>query len=601
MTLVAYVTASAPDCIDTSATALKQHLQTCLPAFMIPSHIVWLAELPLSTNGKLDRRALPAPADISVMPQEDIEPPRTETEIRLVQLWQELLTVNTLTVNTLTVNTLTVNTLTVNTLGRQSHFFEAGGHSLLAVTLMMRIKQEFGVGLLLSSIVSHLDLASQAELIDATLNEADTADLAEISLPEPAAAGLIRALPPQKSIYKALKLNPQDLSNNSFIALSFEAEPDLKLLRNLLQSVLSRHLGLSAQFMLVDNELYLQPAKRFMFRLEKRQSLGSLEDDLRDFIRPFSLEDGMNVRGRWLVAEPNPMLLLDFSHACIDGSGLMRILDELATADNADPDVSLAAYSALFYGSEFATLRQQHAEFWYTKLQGWQLASCPDDSKEMVTGSCLVTVGAEQKAQIEAFTSHFRISVPEFFMTVFLRLKSYLEHSAASFIPSASEQLISTIFHGRDRLEQQAVIAPLMAVLPVRVTLYGEADDEKNAQKDFTTVSQEVREACRHYLFDAEELQSRYPVLHGQALMPTTFFGYFQKAGFDGCICGISCYQLETSHVSDGQSHWDLTCEIAEHPAGFDVHLEAFSFRAAHKVENWGFLFSSILQNALNK
>ncbi|BET96840.1 amino acid adenylation domain-containing protein [Xenorhabdus taiwanensis] len=582
--LVAYVTATDPDFIDTSAMAVKQHIQTCLPAFMIPSHIIGLAELPLSANGKLDRRALPAPTDIAIMQPEDIEPPRTETEIRLAQLWREL--------------------LAVNTLGRQSHFFEAGGHSLLAVTLMMRIKQEFGVGLLLSSIVSHLDLASQAELIDVTRSNADTAYLAQISLSEPSAAGLIRALPSQKSIYKALKLKPQDLSNNSFIALSFDAEPDLKLLRNLLQSVLSRHTGLSAQFMLVDNELYLQPAKRFILRLEKRQSLGTLEEDLRDFIRPFSLEDGMNVRGRWLVAEPNPMLLLDFSHACIDGSGLMCILDELATTDNTEPvdtNVSLAAYSALFYGSEFTTLRQQHAEFWYTKLQGWQLAFCPDDSKEAVTGSCLITVNAEKKAQIEAFTSHFRISVPEFFMTVFLRLKSYLEHSAAPVIPTNSEQLISTIFHGRDRLEQQAVIAPLMAVLPVRVTLYGKADDEKNAQKDFITVSQEVREACRHYLFDAEELQSRYPALHSQALMPTTFFGYFQKAGFDGCICGISCHQLETAHISYGQSHWDLTCEIAEHPAGFDVHLEAFSFRATQKVERWGALFSSILQNALNK
>ncbi|MDC9589596.1 amino acid adenylation domain-containing protein [Xenorhabdus sp. XENO-10] len=624
--LVAYITCADSSLIDNHPTALNQtlkvHLQACLPTFMIPSHILWLEAFPLTANGKLDRKALPSPSDASVMQPEDIEPPRAGTETRLAQLWSEL--------------------LNIRSLGRQSHFFEAGGHSLLAVTLMMRIQQEFGVSLLLSSIVSHLDLASQAMLIDAELGSVETARENLSPIPpttpptEPESMGLIRALPTQKAVYKALKLNFQDLSNkdlsnkelsnNSFIALSFEAEPDLKMLRNLLQSVLSRHVGLSAQFMLVDNELYLQPAKRFVFRLEKRQSLGSLEEDLRDFIRPFSLEDSMNVRGRWLVAEPNPMLLLDFSHACIDGSGLMQILNELAAENNTVYScVSLAAYSALFYSDEFVALRQQHTDFWRAKLQDWQPPAYIGDGQTM-TGSCLVAVNAKQKEQIETLTSRLKISVPEFFMTVFLRFKARLEYSGSSlnspelFIERLTEQLISTIFHGRDRLEQQTVIAPLMMVLPVRVKLQNEANDlaidglAKNNLNDFAIVSTVVREACRHYLFDAEELSMLYPTLSRQALLPTTFFGYFQKEGFDGCIAGIPCRQLETPDISGGQLHWNLTCEIAEHAAGFDVHLEALSFRTANRaandvetenvetkgVETWEALFNSILQNALN-
>ncbi|PHM27328.1 non-ribosomal peptide synthetase [Xenorhabdus budapestensis] len=602
--LVAYVTGSCSDLTDTSSTvlnqALKRHLQTCLPAFMIPSHIIWLDAFPLTTNGKLDRKALPAPSDLPIMQTEEVEPPCTETEMRLAQLWVEL--------------------LNVNSPGRQSHFFEAGGHSLLAVTLMIRIQQEFGVSLLLSSIVNHLDLASQAELIDAKLSETEIAGrnqgemthlfssaLSTGPLTESSAVEWVRALPTQKAIYKALKLNPQDLNNNSFIALSFETEPDLKLLRSLLQSVFSRHMGLSARFMLVDGELYLQSAKRFVFRLEKRQSLGSLEEDLRDFVRPFSLEDGMNVRGRWLMAESNPILLLDFSHACIDGSGLMQILNELAAGSHTVySGVSLAAYSALFYSGEFAALRQQHADFWQTKLQGWQPSAYVAGGKT-VTGSCLIRVDAKQKAQIERLTSGLKISMPEFFMTLFLRFKSYLEYSGNS----QTEQLISTIFHGRDRLEQQTVIAPLMTVLPVRVKLQSEG----NSLEDFAMVSRVVREACQHYLFatelfdtelfDAEELSMLYPTLSRQALLPTTFFGYFQKEGFDGRICGIPCRQLETSNVLDGQSHWNLTCEIAEHTAGFAVHLEALSFGTANRlesnhVETWEALFNSILQDALN-
>ncbi|PHM46204.1 Amino acid adenylation [Xenorhabdus mauleonii] len=611
--LVAYVIpASVTDPADTHLAdkqpealnqALKAHLQTCLPAFMVPSHIIWLAAFPLTANGKLDRKALPLPAAsvISGAPGEETELPRAGTETRLAQLWAEL--------------------LNINPPGRQTHFFEAGGHSLLAVALMMRIHQEFGVSVLLNALVSHLDLASQAALIDAELsNVQDRASSDSLIVAESVSAEMIRALPAQKAIYKALKLNPHDLSNNSFVALSFEAEPDLKQLRNVLQSVLARHASLSAKFILLDDELYLQPAKRFVFRLEKRQSLGSLEEDLRDFVRPFSLEDGMNVRSRWVVAEPNPVLLLDFSHACIDGSGLMQICSELAAESTAShaitlgnsSAISLATYADLFYSSEFAALKQLHGNFWREKLQDWQP---PADiaGSHAVTGSWRISLNAGHKAQVEVLTSRLKISVPEFFMTIFLRFKAQLESGLNSFSNLSSdyssnspsdasftspEQLTSMIFHGRDRPEQQTVIAPLMTVLPVRMTLQGDANG--SARQDFDTVSNAVREACRHYLFDAEELSAQYPVLSRQALLPAAFFGYFQKEGFDGCIAGTPCRQLETPNISTGQSHWNLTCEIAEHAEGFDIHLEALSFNVTDNTENWETLFSATLQSALN-
>ncbi|WP_387464164.1 amino acid adenylation domain-containing protein [Photorhabdus sp. RM323S] len=581
--LVAYVMSVADyadRCLEELNQALRAHLQVRLPMFMMPSNILWLDAFPLTANGKLDRKALPSPTDASIAQTTTAQPPRNGTEARLAKLWAEL--------------------LNTNAIGRQSHFFEAGGHSLLAVALMMRIQQTFSVSLSLGVIVRHLDLASQAGLIDAEIARGSEKRKPEFAhSPEQTGAvpvDWIRALPTQKAIYKAVKLNPQDLSNNSFIALSFdgEDEPDLKQLRNLMQSVFSRHESLSAQFILADSELYLQPARRFVFRLEKRQSLGSLEEDLRDFIRPFSLEDGMNVRGRWVVDERRPLLLLDFSHACIDGSGLMQILNELAAeSDEAPLGTSLATYSQLFYSRGFATLRQEHADFWRAQLQGWSPPVHVEDT-QLVTRTCLITLDARRKVQVEALTSRLKITVPEFFMAVFLLFKTRLDNQP--------DQLTSMIFHGRDRLEQQEVIAPLMAVLPVRVRLRSEVAQQGTLCdiNNLEIVSAAVREACRNYLFDAEELAALYPELSKRALSPTAFFGYFQKAGFDGCIAGASCQQLELLNVSGEQSHWNLTCEVAEHAAGFDVHLEALSFNVGSDIRDWEALFNSILQSALS-
>ena len=551
---------------------LREHLQARLPAYMVPSHLIWLDAFPLSANGKLDRKALPSALDVPATPSITLEPPREGTEAALARLWAQL--------------------LMIRQIGRQSHFFEAGGHSLLAVTLMAQIRREFGVSISLSTLVSRLDLASQAELIDAQIARRGAQPGADVAAPadrlEALLARPIRALPSQKAIYKAVKLNSDDVTNNSFVALSFErnAAPDLKDLNKVLQSVFSRHESLSAQFILSGNELYLKPAKRFVFRLEKRHSLGSFEADVWDFVRPFSLEDGMNVRGRWVSDERRSLLLLDFSHASIDGVGIRQILAELSVAGGGRtlPVAGLAAYSDFFYSNRFAEVRREHADFWLTRLESWSPVLLPEDTRSVTRNWCMVLDG-ERKAQIQACTSRLKISIPEFFLSVFLRFKAGLE--------DRTDQLTAIIFHGRDTLAQQAIIAPLVTVLPVRVSL---KDGMADVLQD---VSAAARDACRHYLFDAEELAARCPAICRHALFPTSVFGHFQKEGFTGHIAGAPCRQLETPKVASGQLPWTLACEVAEHAAGFDVHIEAVSFRALRAEADWEELFNTVLQDAL--
>ncbi|MBC7213339.1 MAG: non-ribosomal peptide synthetase, partial [Pseudomonas sp.] len=99
---------------------LHEHLRSRLPAALLPSAYVAMAAWPLTANGKLDRRALPAPGNEATVRRAH-EPPRGELEQRLAALWAEL--------------------LEVEQVGRHDHFFELGGHSLLAVRLIERMRQ----------------------------------------------------------------------------------------------------------------------------------------------------------------------------------------------------------------------------------------------------------------------------------------------------------------------------------------------------------------------------------------------------------------------------------------------------------------------------
>lgn len=140
--LVAYVVAVAP----IEAPAVRSWLETRLPAFMVPARIVQLARLPLSANGKVDRRALPWPvADTEL--DSRWTPPRTETERRLCAIWREL--------------------LGTDSVGVHDSFFDLQGHSLVAARMFSRIAEEFSVELPVRTLSQAQTVAELAALVDA--------------------------------------------------------------------------------------------------------------------------------------------------------------------------------------------------------------------------------------------------------------------------------------------------------------------------------------------------------------------------------------------------------------------------------------------------
>jgi amino acid adenylation domain-containing protein/thioester reductase-like protein len=119
--LVAYVTGRG-ECTPT-APSLRSHLARVLPEYMLPSAFVVLESLPLTANGKIDRRALPAPGAECYVRQA-YEAPRGAVEQTLASIWEEL--------------------LQVEHVSRQDDFFGLGGHSLLVLQAVFRIQQRLG-------------------------------------------------------------------------------------------------------------------------------------------------------------------------------------------------------------------------------------------------------------------------------------------------------------------------------------------------------------------------------------------------------------------------------------------------------------------------
>ncbi|MEG4345120.1 amino acid adenylation domain-containing protein [Microcoleus sp. A003_D6] len=126
---------------------LRHFLKEQLPNYMVPSVFVILECLPVTPNGKVDRKSLPAPDLNSLIQKGDFVAPRTPTEELLASIWAKVLGVEKVSIN--------------------DNFFESGGHSLLATQLLSKVSHTFGLNLPLSKLFEAPTVASFSSYIEA--------------------------------------------------------------------------------------------------------------------------------------------------------------------------------------------------------------------------------------------------------------------------------------------------------------------------------------------------------------------------------------------------------------------------------------------------
>ncbi|NQZ12591.1 MAG: amino acid adenylation domain-containing protein, partial [Algicola sp.] len=159
MQLIAYVKAASvkageaviengvPDIVDGMAdyiTSIKSELAQTLPAHMVPGILMVVDDWPLTPNGKVDRKALPATDGMALFTgavSGECAAPQTSAELALAGIWAEVLNIKTESVS--------------NALSTTANFFESGGHSLLAIRLVAEIRNRCGVEISLQDIFNH--------------------------------------------------------------------------------------------------------------------------------------------------------------------------------------------------------------------------------------------------------------------------------------------------------------------------------------------------------------------------------------------------------------------------------------------------------------
>ncbi|HST60795.1 MAG TPA: amino acid adenylation domain-containing protein, partial [Longimicrobium sp.] len=296
--LVAYVAG------EVAADEVREHLRGRLPEHMLPGAIVRLDALPLTANGKLDRKALPAPDLASA--EEAYVAPRTPAEEVLAGIWAEV--------------------LRLERVGVTESFFELGGHSLLAVRMVSRVQQVFGVEVPLRALFEGPTVAELTRVVE----EMRRAGLPV--LPPVVPAGRTGALPlsfAQERLWFIDRLEPESAAYNVPVAWRLTGALDQAALERSLGEIVRRHESLRTVFAEVGGSpvQVIAPFDGFVLPVEDLSGLGEADREAavrrragEEARRAFDLSTGPLFRAALLrLGAEDHLLLLSMHHIVSDG------------------------------------------------------------------------------------------------------------------------------------------------------------------------------------------------------------------------------------------------------------------------------------------
>ncbi len=328
---------------DVSMAALREHLKARLPGYMVPAAFVAVDRLPLTVNGKLDTRALPAAA---VVTDEHSRPPGTEVEATLCDLFAAL--------------------LGAPRIGVDDNFFDLGGNSLLAIRLISRARAALGASLSIRDLF-------EAPTVAALASRTDRPNAAAPLVPMPRPSDLPLSFAQQR-LWLLDRLNGPSASYNFPLVLRLHGPLSLAALRAALHDVTTRHEVLRT--VLTEHEG--RPVQTILHADEAHPALEVVTEI--DTSRPFDLSTEIPLRAKVIVVGPDEhVLLVLLHHIATDEWSDGPFLRDLATAyaarcDGAAPDwaplpVQYADYT-LWQRDLLDTVAAQQLAYWREALRG---------------------------------------------------------------------------------------------------------------------------------------------------------------------------------------------------------------------------------------
>ncbi|MCP3105513.1 amino acid adenylation domain-containing protein, partial [Myxococcus sp. K15C18031901] len=539
---------------------VRAFLRARLPEYMVPSALMVLEALPLSPNGKVDRKALPEPEAHAL--EVAFEAPRTPTETALAELW--------------------VQVLGAQRVGRNDDFFELGGHSLMATQMQARIRAGWSVELPLRAMFEAPTLKALAERIDGAKTERGRTALVAVGREGPLPLSFA-----QQRLWFLDRLEPGSALYNIPLAVRLEGALDEAALEKSLGEVVRRHEALRTSFEEVEGQPVqrIHPARAFELRVEdlrevpaeqrQQEARARMGEEAR---RPFELSGELMMRALLLrLEEREHVLVVNMHHIASDGWSVGVLSRELGAlyeeyaggraARLAPLSVQYADYAVWQREWLRGEVLEKQVEYWKQKLAGVAPLELPTDKPRPAVrsnrGATLpVRLPRELAQRVGALAKQEGV-------TPFMLLLAAFQLLLARY--SGQEDIVvGSPIAGRRQAEVEGLIGFFVNTLVLRTQVEGE--------KSFKALLAQVKEttlgAYEHQdvPFEklVEELQpardlSRTPLFQALFVLQNTPMQEVR-------LPGLTLHPLE-AHGGEA-AKFDLNLNLSETPEGFSGFLQ---------------------------
>ncbi|MEQ8765884.1 MAG: amino acid adenylation domain-containing protein, partial [Planctomycetota bacterium] len=565
---------------------LRSHLQESLPEAWIPSAIVRLEAMPRTPNGKLDRRALPAP-DVTRR-RGELVPLEGEAEQVLGEIFAEV--------------------LQTSPIGRDDDFFDLGGHSLLATSIVSRIRQRLNVELPLRQIFKTPVVGALAAAVAAA-----RADAAPIESIPPLPRG--DALPVsfiQERMWFLHQLDPALQAYHMPGAIVLDGELDEAILRDALQDVVQRHESLRTVFRARDDG-----------RLEARLTSGGFEWSSEDLNRSLEPLAAFRERAQTLAARPfdlthGPLLRVALfelgprwhglavvlHHIIADGWSIAVLTRELAAAVEARTSgraltlaplrVQVADWAAWMKQRAQAGGLERSLSYWRRQLEGAPMfLPLPTDAPRppVVTDSgdrLVARLDREIRERLKAYAAAHDATP---YMTLLAVFSVWMQR-----ITGEDELLIATPVAGRDHPDVETLIGCFIEQVVLRIRPGSAGTFDALVGEVRTTVT----EALEHADLPFERLVEAIDPPRDRSRPPLAQVS-FESLDFPMIPAQIGAARVTAVPVGTVAPKFELTVRIG----GIDTGEVTIEYRSdlfePRTIERWWQCFDHLLTRVLEQ
>lgn len=507
-------------------------LNESLPKYMIPSGLMQIESIPVTRNGKLDKRALP---EIDFWRNTLYVKPNTDLEIQLCQAFETILKVSPVGVN--------------------DDFFELGGHSLRAMRLINQIQSIAEIKLSVKDIVRNTTPASLATLLEEKKHaEQDSSKEIEV-IPYAEKKDYYSMSEAQRRIYGYYSTNPKSLTYNIPVLFKLSGEFNPEKAEDALARMTQRHSTLRTCFKVMDKDVVqvIEEENKTDFEVIKTELLW--KDLVKDLIKPFDLEKAPLLRARYLSCADGEYLFFDVHHIISDGFSMEIFAREFAVQYSHGFNNEKVRQYVDYSEWEKTRNLSESKEYWKQQLQEFDapeqfLTDYPYLENESDIGKTLYKRLGSDK--IEAVAEKYHVSEFAVFMSALLVLNAEYKN--------ADMACVGTAVSGRNHPEFEQMLGMFVNILPICSRI------ERN-QKMGEFISKLAAKLSEVLEYQEYPVNSLY---EGESL----FDCVLAYQNFEKYVVQNSAFELEQIPITSETAKYNLTFEVKKTEKEFDISLE---------------------------